>query len=96
MMRSIFAGHLDSKMTSESLHAMADRWPGLELLDLARCKKISTEGLEAGVASCHSMKHLGMSCHSGAVTKTYKHNTNKEDIPNSSHLPFIGTADTDT
>ena len=32
---------------------------------------------------------------SGAVTKTNKHNTNKEDIPNSSHLPFIGTADTD-
>ena len=31
---------------------------------------------------------------SGAVTKTNKHNTNKEDIPNSSHLPFIGTADT--
>ena len=33
---------------------------------------------------------------SGAVTKTNKHNTNKEDIPNSSHLPFIGTADTPT
>jgi hypothetical protein len=33
---------------------------------------------------------------SGAVTKTNKHNTNKEDIPNSSHLPFIGTADTVT